>query len=90
MSAATLAGDAADPSDSLRAREILSQVRHAVESLPDDQRTVLVMKQYQQLSFAEIAAILDCPVGTVKSRMHRALGRLRGDLARHGVSCEDV
>ena len=44
--------------------------------LPDEQREVLILRYYHDMSEAEIAAILDCPRGTVKSRAHNALARL--------------
>lgn len=52
-------------------------VRQAVADLPEPQRVVFVMSQYEGLSYREIAAVLDCPVGTVASRKHEALETLR-------------
>jgi RNA polymerase sigma-70 factor (ECF subfamily) len=46
-------------------------------ALPEKQRAVLLLRFYQDLSEAEIAEILDVPPGTVKSRMHGAMARLR-------------
>ena len=43
-------------------------------------RSVVVLRFVQELSLGEIAAVLDCPLGTVKSRLHTALQRLRADL----------
>ena len=45
-------------------------------SLPAPQREVVILRYYHDLSEAEVAAILDCPKGTVKSRLHHALARL--------------
>lgn len=47
-----------------------------LETLPDEQREVLILRYYHDMSEAEIAEILDCPRGTVKSRAHNALARL--------------
>ena len=57
------------------------QIRTAIDRLPDGQREVFVMAQLQDMPYAEIAEVLDLPVGTVKSRMARAVGRLRELLA---------
>jgi RNA polymerase sigma-70 factor, ECF subfamily len=52
-------------------------VRRALEAIPADQRAVLVLRYYVQMSEAETAAALKCKVGTVKSRASRALAALR-------------
>jgi RNA polymerase sigma-70 factor (sigma-E family) len=49
----------------------------ALRTLPMQQRAVLVLRYYNDLSQDEIARVLDCPVGTVKSQISRALARLR-------------
>jgi RNA polymerase sigma-70 factor (sigma-E family) len=54
-------------------------VRSALAKLPTDQRLVLVLRYYLDLSEAEAAAALNCAVGTVKSRRNRALAALRAD-----------
>lgn len=53
----------------------------AVQKLPFRQRAVVVLRFYEDLSEAEIAATLGCPLGTVKSALHRGLARLRKDLS---------
>ena len=45
--------------------------------LPEPQRAVFILSQYEGLSYAEIAEALDCPVGTVASRKHMAVEALR-------------
>ncbi len=60
---------------SVRAEQA-SEVRAAVAALPDRQRTVLILSYYQKLSYRDIAALLDCSQGTVKTHMSRALGTL--------------
>jgi len=54
---------------------------HALHTLRDDDRAVIACRFFLDLSEAEIAAVLHCPRGTVKSRLSRALGRLRTALA---------
>jgi RNA polymerase sigma-70 factor, ECF subfamily len=57
------------------------QVRTALEELPPDEREVVRMSHFEEMTHREIAAALDVPVGTVKSRSHRAHRRLAGRLA---------
>jgi RNA polymerase sigma-70 factor (ECF subfamily) len=55
-------------------------VREALDELPADEREVVRLQHIDGLSHAEIAAQLDIPIGTVKSRSHRAHRRLAGRL----------
>ncbi len=56
------------------------RVREAVAALPDEQREVLVLSAWEEMPYAEIAAALDIPVGTVRSRLSRARAALRESL----------
>ena len=63
----------------------------AIAALDDDQRAVLVLREYHELDYAEIASVLELEVGTVKSRLSRARAALRAylviahpELAHHG------
>lgn len=58
-----------------------AMVRHALDQLPADQRTVIELGYFEGLSLSEVAAKLDTPIGTIKSRLARALTRLREELA---------
>ena len=49
----------------------------AITALPEHQRVAILLRYYQDLSLAEIAETLNIPIGTVKSRLSRASGRLR-------------
>jgi RNA polymerase sigma-70 factor, ECF subfamily len=75
----------AEPSkDALRTvidEEAAEAVREAVQALPALQREAVLLFEYEALSLAEIAAVCDTDVGTVKSRLHRARERLRKTLA---------
>ena len=57
-----------------------AMVRTAVARLPVSAREILVLREYDTLSYQEIAARLDCPIGTVMSRLGRARARLRNEL----------
>jgi RNA polymerase sigma-70 factor, ECF subfamily len=53
------------------------QVRAAIQELPTDFREIILLREYEDLSYQEIASVLDCPVGTVMSRLGRARAKLR-------------
>jgi len=53
------------------------QVRQAIESLPDAYREIVVLRDIEGFTYQEIAMVLDCPAGTVMSRLGRARGKLR-------------
>ncbi|MFO7172742.1 MAG: RNA polymerase sigma factor [Bacillota bacterium] len=57
------------------------EVRRALLSLPLEQRSALILRYYHDLSYEEIAEVLACPIGTVRSRIHNGLERLRRLLA---------
>jgi RNA polymerase sigma-70 factor (ECF subfamily) len=58
-------------------KERVDFLQRAVKALPEAARAVLVLREYGQLSYAEIAAVLEIPPGTVMSRLNYARGRLR-------------
>jgi RNA polymerase sigma-70 factor, ECF subfamily len=63
--------------------ELAGEVERAIASLPPLQREALVLFEYEDLSLAEIAAVVGADSGTVKSRLFRARERLRGRLDRY-------
>ena len=65
-----------DPAKRAEATEMKYMVRQAFNELTDDQRTVVILKQYHNLKFPEIAEIMKCPVGTVKSLNYRGHQKL--------------
>jgi RNA polymerase sigma-70 factor (ECF subfamily) len=69
----------------IEARDLSRQVGAAVAALPEEQREVVVLKEYQGLTFLEIAETLDVPLSTVKTRLYRGLGQLRQQLVRQGI-----
>jgi RNA polymerase sigma-70 factor, ECF subfamily len=64
--------DADTPEGVLLTEEIRQVVEHAMEQLPEDLRTAIVLRELEGLSYEEIAEAMDCPVGTVRSRIFRA------------------
>ena len=65
-------------------RETSTAVKLAVNSLPAELRQVVVMKEFEELTFKEIADALDLPLSTVKSRLYTALKQLQMRLAKFG------
>ncbi len=60
------------PESVLAAKEIGAVVNAAMDALPDDLRQAVVLREIEGLSYEEIAAAMDCPIGTVRSRIFRA------------------
>lgn len=76
-----------DPSSDLEkhmeTEELGALVQGAITSLPEDEHLVVVLKEYQGTKFSEIANIMNCPIGTIKSLNHRAHKKLRKILAKY-------
>lgn len=66
-------------------KEKTNAVRTAVNSLPPELRQVIVMKEFEEMTFQEIADTLDLPLSTVKSRLYTALKQLRMKLEKSSV-----
>jgi RNA polymerase sigma-70 factor (ECF subfamily) len=60
------------PVDHLDSVETVARVRQAISTLPENYREVIVFCELEEMSYEEAAAALACPVGTVRSRLHRA------------------
>ncbi len=60
------------PEANVLSEEIRRTVNRAIEDLPEDLRTAIILREVEGLSYEEIAAAMDCPVGTVRSRIFRA------------------
>jgi RNA polymerase sigma-70 factor (ECF subfamily) len=73
------------PAHVAESRQRAEIVRRAVGALPTELREVLVMKEFEELTFQEIADVLDLPLSTVKSRLYTALRQLRMRLERQSV-----
>ncbi len=67
---------AASSWDEFASLETVGRVRQAVGTLPENYREVVVLCELQEMSYEEAASALDCPVGTVRSRLHRARAML--------------
>lgn len=75
-----LAADSALPEDELESLELQETIQKEILKLPDKYRSVIVLKYIEELSLNEISEILDLPLGTVKTRVHRGREALRQQL----------
>ena len=71
--------------DNLSRAETVQTVRAAIASLPAPYREAVVLCELQEMSYADAAAVVQCPVGTVRSRLHRARALLMTKLAASHV-----
>ena len=70
------------PDSTLAARELGDTIEEAVNALPEDQRTVLVLREYEGYSYSEISTALGIAPGTVMSRLHLARQKLQTRLSK--------
>jgi RNA polymerase sigma-70 factor (ECF subfamily) len=82
---ASVAANERDPAAAAVTAEVEAGVRAALESLDDDERDLIVWRQFQGLSTADVADVLAISVAAASKRYLRALQRLEGALAAHGV-----
>lgn len=75
--------DAETPENLLSRDELQEKVFATLESLPDDLKTALSLREFEGLSYEQIAEIMDCPVGTVRSRIFRAREAIDKVVAKH-------
>lgn len=64
--------DVNTPENELMSKQIAKTVNETMESLPDELRTAIVLREIDGLSYEEIASVMSCPIGTVRSRIFRA------------------
>lgn len=74
--------DLADPAHSVDSQDDIQCVQQALRELPEEFRTVLVLKEIEEMPYADIAETVGCPVGTVRSRIHRGRLMLKDRLSR--------
>src|SRR4030042_24368 len=72
-----------DPANSTQIAEMKALVQQAFIKLPEQERTVVILRQYHDLKFSEIAEIMDCPLGTAKSLNHRGREKLMKALSKY-------
>lgn len=62
----------ATPETELQSKQIAQAVNEAVEALPEELRTAITLREIEGMSYEDIAQMMDCPIGTVRSRIFRA------------------
>jgi RNA polymerase sigma-70 factor (ECF subfamily) len=62
----------ATPENLLLSEEVKKVIFSTIETLPDDLKTAITLRELEGMSYEDIAVIMDCPVGTVRSRIFRA------------------
>ena len=79
-----LAAPQPSPEADLRRQELRQRVWRALATLPADKREIIVLRDFHDLSYSDIAEVLDIPIGTVMSRLHGARRQLRARLEKEG------
>ena len=72
--------DANTPENEMEGKEIAATVNRAMDALPKDLRTAITLREIEGLSYEEIASVMNCPVGTVRSRIFRARDAIAAEL----------
>ena len=81
-----LPDDAPGPDEALQSREVASLLRQITDELPPHYKAMIVLRHQEQLSYEEIAQLMELPLGTVKARIHRARAMMKDKLSkRRGV-----
>ena len=75
----TLSSDNTMPDEELEKAEITLRVAQVIEEMPENLREILLLAYFQRFSYKQMAEILSIPIGTVKSRLHTAVGRFAKD-----------
>ena len=68
------------PESVLMSRQIAATVNAAVDKLPEELRTAITLREIEGMSYDEIAEVMNCPIGTVRSRIFRAREAIAGEL----------
>jgi RNA polymerase sigma-70 factor, ECF subfamily len=71
------------PAETIEKKEIRERVQRALNTLEPDDATVILLRDLQDIPYEEVARLLEIPVGTVKSRLHRARQALKSQLASY-------
>jgi RNA polymerase sigma-70 factor (ECF subfamily) len=77
---AALLHEVSTPENELMSKQVVEVVNSSLQELPDDLRTALTLREIEGLSYEEIAAVMDCPIGTVRSRIFRAREAIAANL----------
>lgn len=78
--AVDLLQDVNTPENELMSKQVVGVVNETLQKLPDDLRTALTLREIEGLSYEEIAEVMNCPIGTVRSRIFRARETIAANL----------
>jgi len=73
-------GNVSDQLESMITSEQAAIVKQALETIPPDQKAVFILKTYENMTYEQMATVMDCSIGTVMSRLYRARHKLRNAL----------
>ena len=85
----TLTSDTTMPYEKLEKHEIAVSVRRIIANMPENLREILILAYFNKFSYKQMAHILSIPIGTVKSRLHTAVGRFAKEWKASGGSKEN-
>ncbi len=77
---AGLLQEVSTPENELMSKQVVEVVNSSLQELPDDLRTALTLREIEGLSYEEIASVMNCPIGTVRSRIFRAREAISANL----------
>jgi len=60
------------PEQLLLNQELIDSIKESIEQLPDDMRVAIMLREFEGMSYEEIASVMSCPIGTIRSRIFRA------------------
>ena len=75
-----------NPENILQAEQLRSEINKALQNLPEDIRVTLSLREFDGLSYEEIAKVLSCPIGTVRSRIHKGREMLDQTFSKYNLS----
>ena len=79
-----------NPENILQAEQLRSEINKALQNLPEDIRVTLSLREFGGLSYEEIAKVLECPIGTVRSRIHKGREMLDQTFSKYDMSNYEV
>ena len=88
LSHSELLTDNANQEKEMNVKDMENIIKYALKQIPEEQRIVIILKEYQHLKFTEIADILKIPVNTIKSRMYYGLKSMRDILLKNNITEE--
>jgi len=83
-----IADTSGEPSEQIIRNEKIEKIRELINSLPEDLKEIIVLRDFQNLSYSDISEMLDIEIGTVKSRLNRAREKLKNYIIKNNANGE--